>query len=125
VKLLLDTHVLLWWLSDARSLSGKARSLVASAENVVFVSAASIWEIRIKEGLGKVSLPRSFAEVLRAQSFEELSVNHTHAHAVAALPPHHRDPFDRILIAQARVEGLTFVTHDEVVTRYEVEAILV
>ena len=72
-----------------------------------------------------MSLPRSFAETLRAQSFEELSVNHSHAHAVAELPLHHRDPFDRMLIAQARVEGLTLVTHDEVVKRYEVEAIVV
>ncbi len=86
--------------------------------------AVSVWELRIKEALGKVTLPPTFAEILSAQPFEALSVTPAHAHALAALPLHHRDPFDRMLIVQARNEGLTLLTHDEAVSRYEVAHVL-
>ena len=125
MNVLLDTHVLLWWLDDSRALSAKARKLIASTDNTVFVSAASVWELRIKEALGKVDLPKQFEEVLNAQPFEQLAISLAHAHAVRSLPPHHRDPFDRLLIAQARTESLTFMTHDDIVKSYDVDFVLV
>ena len=123
LRLLLDTHVLLWWLADDRKLKARVRSVLADPENLVFVSAASIWELRIKEGLGKVDLPTDFEETLDAQSFEQLSVTAAHAHALRDLPLHHRDPFDRMLVAQAGLEGLTIVSHDDALKAYGVPLI--
>ena len=123
MNLLLDTHALLWWLGDAPTLEGKARDAIADGRNVVFVSAASIWEIRIKQAIGKLKLPRSFREVLEAQAFMSLPVTAEHAHGVLALPPHHRDPFDRMLVAQAKAERLTVVTRDERIKRYGVSVL--
>ncbi len=123
-RLLLDTHVLLWWLGDDRKLKAPIRALLAAPENLVFVSAASIWELRIKEGLGKVDLPPDFEDVLGAQSFEQLSVTAAHAHALRGLPLHHRDPFDRMLVAQATLEGLTIVSHDDAMRAYGVPLIV-
>jgi PIN domain nuclease of toxin-antitoxin system len=120
VKLLLDTHALLWWLSAPRSLSKAARAAIASAENLVYLSAAVVWEIRIKEGLGKLTAPRSFERVLAAERFEPLAITVDHAHRLRELPSVHRDPFDRILIAQATAEGATVVTRDAVFDDYEV-----
>jgi PIN domain nuclease of toxin-antitoxin system len=125
LKVLLDTHVLVWWLTDARELSARAREVVGAPTNVVFVSAVSVWELRIKEALGKVKLPANFAQVLEAQPFEQLAMTVTHAHALKQLPLHHRDPFDRMLIAQARSDGLTLLTRDAMVGGYEVEHLLV
>ena len=123
MNLLLDTHVLLWWLNDDSGLSNKARNAVAEGRNVVFVSAASIWEIRIKQALGKLRLPKSFREVLERQPFMELPVTAEHAHAVFGLPDHHRDPFDRMLVAQAKVERLAIVTRDARIKQYAVTII--
>ena len=122
-RLLVDTHVLLWWLADDRKLKAHIRALLAAPENLVFVSAASIWELRIKEGLGKVDLPADFEEMLDAQSFEQLSVTTAHAHALRGLPLHHRDPFDRMLVAQATLERLTIVSHDDAMRAYGVPLI--
>jgi PIN domain nuclease of toxin-antitoxin system len=120
MKLLLDTHVLLWWLAGSKQLSPRARALIVEPENVVFVSAATIWELRIKAALGKVSLPANFSQVLDAESFETLAITASHAHAVGDLPMHHRDPFDRLLVAQASLEGLSLMTHDDQLKRYDV-----
>ena len=125
MKLLLDTHVLLWWLNLSKQLSNAARELVANPENVIFVSAASIWEVRIKESLGKVSVPNNFTETLTEESFEKLPITFQHADAVRELKSHHRDPFDRMLIAQAVVEGLTLVSHDRIIAKYNIDHILV
>ena len=122
---LLDTHVVLWWLEDARELSQSARRLIADSSNVLFVSAVTIWELRIKQRLQKLSLPANFAAVLAAQAFEELSITHAHAHAVDKLPAIHRDPFDRMLIAQAKCEHLTLVTHDALIKAYDVVTMMV
>jgi PIN domain nuclease of toxin-antitoxin system len=123
MNLLLDTHVVLWWLDDNPSLSPKARSAVADSENTVFISSAAIWEIRIKQALGKLQLPRNFRDVLERQPFTNLPITAEHAHAVYELPAYHRDPFDRILIAQAKVERLTFVTHDKGLRQYRIPII--
>lgn len=120
MRLLLDTHVLLWWLDDSPALSQRARDLIADPANVVVVSAVSVWEIRIKESLGKLKLGPTFQRVLDQQPFEKLSVTIEHAHRLRDLPPYHRDPFDRMLITQAQCEGLTLLTADEIVRGYDV-----
>lgn len=123
MNLLLDTHVLLWWLTDEPSLSADAREAIRNPDNAVFLSAAVIWEIRIKEAIGKLELPADFRQVLGEQSFREIGVTVEHAHEVGLLPPVHRDPFDRMLVAQARREGFTIVTRDASIPLYEVPVI--
>jgi PIN domain nuclease of toxin-antitoxin system len=115
---LLDTHLLLWWLAGSSSLSEQARRLIGDPDNTVFVSAVSLWEIWLKESLGKLRLPKDFEGRLAAESFESLPLTAAQARQVALLPWHHRDPFDRMLAAQARAENLILLTGDEVVTAY-------
>lgn len=112
MKLLLDTHILLWWLGNDPALSGPARALIADVENAVFVSAVTFWEIYLKQSLGKLKLPPDFEPRLEAESFENLPLTAAHARAVARLPWHHRDPFDRMLIAQALAAELKLLTAD-------------
>jgi PIN domain nuclease of toxin-antitoxin system len=123
MNLLIDTHVLLWWLDDHPSLSEKARAVIADGNNMVFLSAAVIWEIRIKQALGKLKIPANFRQVLDKQPLETLAITAEHAHAVKDLPPHHRDPFDRMLIAQATVEGFTIVSGDTNIAKYKIPII--
>jgi PIN domain nuclease of toxin-antitoxin system len=119
--LLLDTHVYLWWLADDASLSEEARRAIADSRSVVHVSAASLWEVSIKEALGRLELDGSdLAEEIVANGFIELPVSAAHARAAAHLPPHHEDPFDRMLVAQARLEGLTLVTVSNQLASYDV-----
>lgn len=106
MNLLLDTHVLLWWLDDHPTLSRKAKAAIADGKNLVFISAVVIWEIRIKQALGKLTIPQNFQKVLNAQPFEMLDITVEHAHEIGDLPAHHRDPFDRMLVAQTKVEHL-------------------
>ena len=120
MNLLLDTHILLWWLDDHPALPEAAKDRIASRENLIFLSAAVVWEIRIKEALGKLDIPPNFQVIVDQQSFEKLPVKVEHAHAVKGLALHHRDPFDRMLIAQAATEGLTIVTQDPVFEKYSV-----
>ena len=124
MNLLLDTHVLLWWLDDHPALSKKAKEAIADGSNIVFVSAAVIWEIRIKHALGKLEIPSNFREVLDHQTFEMLPVTVDHAHLIGELPMHHRDPFDRMLIAQVKFEGLTLVSRDNQFNKYELPVIM-
>jgi len=123
LKVLLDTHFLLWWLEDAGELGDKGRRVIANPENLIFVSAATMWELRIKEGIGKLELPQNFAEVVANEQFESLSVTARHTEALLGLPMHHRDPFDRMLVAQARVEGLTILTLDPFIPLYDVDTL--
>lgn len=123
MNLLLDTHVLLWWLDDNPTLSEEARTAIADGKNLVLVSAVVVWEIRIKQALGKLKVPRNFRSALDDQLFEMLDITVEHAHTVGGLPPHHRDPFDRMLVAQAIVEGLTIVTRDLRFKKYKVPLI--
>jgi PIN domain nuclease of toxin-antitoxin system len=124
MKLLLDTHVLLWWLDDPARISEAAVTAIRNQENSVFVSAATVWEIVIKKALGKLDVPDNLDEVLRNCQFSPLDITVTHALAVRVLPIHHHDPFDRMLIAQATVEGLTIATRDSNIQRYPVPQLL-
>jgi PIN domain nuclease of toxin-antitoxin system len=117
LNLLLDSHIVLWWLSDDERLTHKARRLVERADEV-FVSAATTWELAVKASLGKLRMPEGFLEVVEAQGFSHLPITPVHAMAVQNLPWHHRDPFDRILLAQAIVEGLRLLSVDEALTSY-------
>ncbi len=112
MKLLLDSHVLLWWLAGDPLLGPKVRDTVADPQGLVFVSAVSVWEIGIKQALGKLHAPEALSGVIREEGFNGLAISVAHAELAAALPRHHRDPFDRMLVAQARIEHLTLVTHD-------------
>ena len=123
MNLFIDTHVLLWWLDDNRSLSKQAHDAIATTDNLIFVSVAVIWEIRIKQALGKLEITPDFLSVLKQQGFEILSITAQHAYRVGDLPMHHRDPFDRMLIAQAMEERLTIMTHDRVFKRYDIPII--
>jgi PIN domain nuclease of toxin-antitoxin system len=121
VNLLLDTHVLIWW-DEGRRLAAEARRAIADADSV-YVSAASAWEVAIKTGLGRLRPIRTVEQAVDESGFLELPVTFRHAERVGKLPPHHRDPFDRLLIAQADVEELTLVTRDAVFARYGVGVI--
>jgi PIN domain nuclease of toxin-antitoxin system len=109
VRVLLDTHTLIWW--DVGSLPARPTSIIRRADEV-FVSAASAWEVTIKASLGKLKAAAPMSAVARGYGFRELAISFVHAERVATLPRLHRDPFDRLLIAQALVEGLTIVTRD-------------
>ncbi|MBI4875996.1 MAG: type II toxin-antitoxin system VapC family toxin [Acidobacteria bacterium] len=118
MRILLDTHLFLWWLSDSPSLPVPARALIADPENTVFVSAVSHWEIWLKVSLGKLSLPADFEKRTAEESFESLPLTAAQTRRVALLPWHHRDPFDRMLAAQAQAENLTLLTADDRVAAY-------
>ncbi|MBS1038918.1 MULTISPECIES: type II toxin-antitoxin system VapC family toxin [Gluconobacter] len=121
MKLLLDTHLLLWAAGEPDRLSVRARSLMEDQDNALVFSAASLWEITIKAGLGRADFqidPHLLRRGLIENGYEELPVTGQHAIAVGQLPDVHRDPFDRILVAQATVEGLLLVTHDPLVQAY-------
>jgi PIN domain nuclease of toxin-antitoxin system len=112
VRLLLDTHALLWWLAD-EGLSPGARDLIADPANLVVVSAASAWEISIKKALGNLAAPDDLEQQVQTGGFVPLPISIAHGIAAGQLPHHHEDPFDRMLIAQALAEGLTIVTRDK------------
>lgn len=120
--LLLDTHVLLWWEENSRRLGPAARAAIRAAD-VVYVSAASAWEAEIKRAQGNLVFAGDFNDMIRANNFAELPVSVQHATALRALDTHHRDPFDRMLIAQASVEGCTLVTADQQLAVYGVPLI--
>jgi PIN domain nuclease of toxin-antitoxin system len=121
VNLLLDTHVALWAITDSPKLGPNARELILSAKSTVWISSATVWEIAIKHGLGRGDMPISGDEAVRyfrTADYQFLPIEPEHAATVESLPNHHQDPFDRILIAQAIVEPMRLLTHDDVMTRY-------
>jgi PIN domain nuclease of toxin-antitoxin system len=122
VSLLLDTHVVLWWLGG-EPMEPAVQALIADPENHVVVSAVSVWEASIKEAIGKLSVPEPLGEAALGDGFEPLQVTFEHAEHVFHLPVHHRDPFDRMLIAQAQVEGLSIVTRDPAFDLYDVPVV--
>jgi len=121
VRLLLDTHVLLWWLKDDPNLKQETKQVISSRENLVFVSSVSPWEISIKKALGKLTAPDNLLEVVAENSFESLVITLEHGLQVGKLPNHHNDPFDRMLIAQALFADLTIVTRDAKFNPYGVQ----
>lgn len=120
MRLLLDTHILLWWLSDDAQLSATVRSAVADGNNDVFFSAMSIAEIAIKQSLGKLDAPEDLVSLIAQEGITELPLTARHAAALLHLPWHHRDPFDRLLVAQAKVEELSLATADSSLAAYDV-----
>jgi PIN domain nuclease of toxin-antitoxin system len=120
MQLLLDTHALIWWLTKVPILSAQAQSAIANPDNLVFVSAASAWEIAIKQSLGKLKAPDDLVEQIEKKRFKSLAINVEQALMVKKLPLHHQDPFDRILIAQAKYLNLTIITRDRKFDYYDV-----
>lgn len=126
MRLLLDTHILLWWLKDDALLPRRAAALLADRRNQVYVSPMTVWEIAIKSPLGKLEADADEVRVAAlASGFQPLSFTLEHAAAAARLPPHHRDPFDRGLLAQALVEPLFLLTHDDALSVYGERVLLV
>jgi PIN domain nuclease of toxin-antitoxin system len=120
MRLLLDTHALLWWLADDPALASGAKEAIAAPGTSVFVSAASAWEISIKRAIGRLEAPADLEAQIGASRFDPLPITVGHALAAGALPRHHDDPFDRMLVAQAMAERLIIVTRDSRVGLYGV-----
>lgn len=124
LNLLLDTHILLWWLTDSRKLNKKARTLIENAQSI-WVSAVSAWEIESKRSQGLLDAPADLEAVIAGNGFCALAMTIPHAITAGRLPLHHRDPFDRLLVAQASEEQLTLLTHDGMLARYQVPILVV
>lgn len=123
MKILIDTHVLLWWLMNDTTLGADAKLLIASPQNTIFVSAISAWEIVIKKALGKLQAPDDLDKAIAMSHFHSLSVTTQHAMGITSLPPHHQDPFDRMLISQSKIEGCTLMTRDGRMGQYDIPII--
>ena len=122
-RLLLDSHVLLWWLSDDPSLGEKAKEHIRDGCNEIYVSAATTWEISIKQALGKLVAPDDMDKIVEDERFLKLPISLYHGQIAGRLPSHHKDPFDRMLIAQAQAEGLILVTTDPLFQEYGVHTL--
>lgn len=120
-RLLLDTHTLLWWLTDDPALSTRARDEISDPAHEPLVSTATVWEIAIQQSLGKITAPDDLPDRIAQDGFGWLPVSAAHAWQVRELPLHHRDPFDRLLVAQAAVEGIPLITKDPRLSAYDIE----
>jgi len=118
VRLLLDTHIFLWWCADDARLGPVERDAIRTPSNDIYLSAASVWEMMIKQALGRLQIPELPSEAAIRMGMHRLPVTMEHAEATSALPALHRDPFDRMLVAQAHVESLTLMTDDQVIRSY-------
>jgi PIN domain nuclease of toxin-antitoxin system len=123
VRLLLDSHALLWWLEDSPNLSRDAYDAIAEPQNQVAVSAVTVWELEIKRATGKLKAPRQLLRRVGEENFTPLAITLEHGVAAGELPPHHGDPFDRMLIAQASLENLIVVTRDPRFANYAVKTL--
>lgn len=117
-RFLLDTHVLLWWLDGAQELGPRCKELIADQRNQVYVSAATTWEISFKKALGKLEAPDDIDSIVEDEGFSKLPISLYHGQLAGSLPMLHRDPFDRMLIAQAQAEGLILMTSDNNIGQY-------
>ena len=124
MSLLLDTHVALWGLTGDATLGAELLDRLRHDPDI-FLSPVTIWEITVKQAAGKLGGPVDLAERVRDMGFREVPVTHTHAIVAGRLPMHHRDPFDRMLVAQARVEGLTLASRDASIHRYDIDTLVV
>ena len=122
MRILVDSHVALWWLEGSDSLGPQCRQLIENADEVYF-SAVTPWELGIKRALGKLTMPDGLVAALQSGGFVPLAISADHAEHAPALPAHHRDPFDRMLIAQAQLEALAFVTADQALGSYDIEIV--
>ncbi|MFY0651193.1 MAG: type II toxin-antitoxin system VapC family toxin [Cyclobacteriaceae bacterium] len=123
MNVLIDTHILLWWLDVPAKLSSQARLCIEDIKNNVFVSSAVIWEITIKKSIGKLQVPDGLLDILKEEGFISLPITGQHVMGLEQLPNHHVDPFDRIQIAQALIEGITFITRDKRILEYDVPCV--
>ena len=121
MRYLLDTHALLWALGEPTTLSPQAGDIIADPTNLIFVSVASLWECAIKASIGKLDLPDDFFDAIDETGYEVLPIHIPHLTRYRSLPMHHRDPFDRILVAQAQAEALTLITRDPEIAKYQIE----
>lgn len=121
---LLDTHTLIWALENNPTLSQKARNAIINGENMIFVSPVSAWEISIKKATGELDVPDNLYEEIKLHRFTELKINFDHAQLAGSLPDIHKDPFDRMLIAQAMIEKLTLITRDKQISKYDVNCVV-
>lgn len=122
-RVLLDTHAFLWWLSDDPRLGEKVRRIISDGRNQIFVSAVTGWEISIKKALGKLEAPSNLDAIIEDEGFEHLPITFFHGEQAGALPDYHKDPFDRMLVAQSQAEGLELITSDEYIPRYGIRTI--
>ncbi len=125
MKLLLDTHTFIWWDSDPAKLSARALSLCQDSQNELWLSVASLWEIQIKLQLGKLMLSASLPDIVARQEQANglflLSIHPNHTYALHRLPAHHKDPFDRMIVAQALTEKIRLISHDAIIRKYPVD----
>ncbi len=118
-RFILDTHVLLWWLEDSPQLGNRCKEIISDQRNQIYVSAATTWEISIKMSLGKLEAPEDMDSVVEDEGFSKLPISLYHGQLAGHLPSIHRDPFDRMLVAQAQAEGLILITADENIVQYK------
>ncbi len=123
MRLLIDSHALVWWREGSRALTTAARDSIADPANDVLVSIAGLWELAIKEASGKLKLPADLETIVVEERFSVLAINFDHLRRLKALPRHHRDPFDRMMIAQALAEGIPIATGDRAFARYGVQIV--
>ena len=123
MKLLLDTHILLWWLTQDQKLSQTETDIITDPDNLIFISAATAWEIAVKKMIGKLEAPDDLPAALAANNFLELPITIDHSQKLYQLPLHHHDPFDRIMISQAMSEDLILMTRDTKIALYEIKII--
>lgn len=120
MKYLLDTHIMLWWLVDPKKLSKKAHLIISDRQHTLYISSVSFWELAIKNSLGKITIPRNLIQLLTAEGFEFLPLYPSEALSIVDLPTIHNDPFDRMLISQAKFHDLVFITRDKILADYPV-----
>ncbi|MCK5521316.1 MAG: type II toxin-antitoxin system VapC family toxin [Candidatus Marinimicrobia bacterium] len=120
MNLLLDTHVIIWWLNNSKELSSTHRKHIEDMNNLCYISSATTWEISIKSQLGKITIPNTYIDELKKEGFRELPIRWSHTNLVKTLPEIHKDPFDRILIAQAKIENMILLTNDQTIKKYPI-----
>lgn len=121
MRFLVDTHALLWALGEPSALSPAARDAIADPSNLIVVSSASLWECAIKASIGKLDLPEGFFDSVPEAGYEVMPIRISHLNVYRTLPMHHRDPFDRMLVAQARAEAITLISRDPEIAKYDIE----